>query len=111
MALASPRMIPRQSYSAGAALTTGRRLGYDEGVSRGDGGRGRFMHLRRLVIGVAVGLLALVAGSARGSDAPPEAADEATLKAARLGSDGPALLAYFRQRTVGEADRARIVAL
>src|SRR5437762_1795744 len=75
------------------------------------GGKGRVMHPRRLVIGVAVSLLALAAGGARGSDAPPEAADEATLKAARLGSDGPALLAYFRQRTVGEANRARIVAL
>src|SRR5438067_13325590 len=67
------------------------------------------MHARRLVIGVAVGLAALAAG--RGADAPPEAADEATLKAGRIGRDGPSLLAYFRQRTVGEADRARIVSL
>lgn len=69
------------------------------------------MHARRLVIGMTVGLLALAAGRGGSADAAPEAADEATLKAARLGSDGPSLLGYFRQRTVGEADRTRIVAL
>jgi hypothetical protein len=77
----------------------------------GDGGRGRVMHARRLVIGIAIGLAALPAGRGGSADAPPGGADEATLKAARLGSDGPSLLGYFRQRTVGEADRARIVSL
>lgn len=42
--------------------------------------------------------------------ADPEAvaADEAALRAAGLASDGPALLEFFRQRTLSAADRARL---
>jgi PQQ-like domain/HEAT repeats len=41
--------------------------------------------------------------------APAE--DEQLLKTAKIGSDGPSLLAYFRQRTVTAADRQRIEAM
>src|SRR5438552_3203099 len=77
----------------------------------GDGRWGRVMQARWLAIGVAIGLAAVPAGRGGSADAPPVGSDEATLKTARLGSDGPSLLAYFRQRTVGETDRARIVNL
>jgi hypothetical protein len=46
--------------------------------------------------------------------APPPAAkeqkarDEETLKAASLGNDGPALLAFFKKHTIGDVDRERI---
>src|SRR5205085_12377215 len=39
------------------------------------------------------------------------AADEQLLQKAQIGTDGPALVAYFRQRTVGDAERQRIEAL
>jgi HEAT repeat protein len=47
------------------------------------------------------------------ADAPadPVAAAELTLRAARVGVDGPALLDYFRKRTLADADRDRIKAL
>src|SRR5581483_7447429 len=42
--------------------------------------------------------------------APPAnpAADDKLLATAHVGTDGPALVAYFRQRTVGAADRQKI---
>jgi hypothetical protein len=43
--------------------------------------------------------------------ASPTAADDQLLAAAQVGTDGPALLAYFRQRTVTAADRQRIEGL
>jgi hypothetical protein len=39
------------------------------------------------------------------------AADEQTLRTAKLGVDGPALLEFFRQRTLANADRDKILAL
>jgi hypothetical protein len=63
----------------------------------------------RRSLGVVLGT-ALVAACAAAEPAGPPS-DEQTLKAARVGTDGPALLAYFRQRTVGEADRQRIEGL
>jgi hypothetical protein len=42
------------------------------------------------------------------ADAPP---DDRVLKTAGIGSDGPALLAYLRMRTVSAADRQKIEAL
>jgi hypothetical protein len=39
------------------------------------------------------------------------AADEQTLRTAKLGVDGPALLVFFRQRTLANADREKILAL
>src|SRR5262245_60201881 len=40
-------------------------------------------------------------------DPPAENPDEKLLKTANIGSDGPALLNYFRQRTVSEKERIR----
>ena len=37
-------------------------------------------------------------------------ADEAALREAGLGSDGPALLDFFRKRTLDETDRSRLAA-
>lgn len=53
-------------------------------------------------------LLGCFAGAA---DPNPVAADERTLKAAGLGSDGPDLLEFFRKRTLTDAERANIQAL
>lgn len=52
-----------------------------------------------LILGV---LLVPIVGAADSS------ADEQVLKQAQLATDSPSLLAYFRLRTVGEADRHRI---
>jgi hypothetical protein len=41
----------------------------------------------------------------------PAAADDAVLKAAKLGVDGPALVAYLRQRTPGPQTRERVKTL
>ena len=41
----------------------------------------------------------------------PAAADEATLKAAKLASDGPALLDFLRKQVLTDADRKKIAAL
>lgn len=37
--------------------------------------------------------------------------DEKLLKSAQIGTDGPALLAYLKQRTIGDAERSRIESL
>src|SRR4051812_37312518 len=47
-------------------------------------------------------------GFARGMDAEAVAADEATLRAAKMDTDGAALLGFFRKHTLTDADRARI---
>lgn len=63
-------------------------------------------------VALAVGLAAAVIGPGRGPAADPApAADDQILKTARVGTDGPALLEYFRTRTVTAADRQRIAAL
>ena len=55
--------------------------------------------------------LALPHGGPAAPVAGPQADDEQILKTARVGTDGPALLTYFRQRTVTAADRQRIETL
>jgi hypothetical protein len=51
--------------------------------------------------------LLLVRGG--GADGPKQvAADERKLQAARLGHDGPALLEFFRKRTLTDAERANV---
>jgi hypothetical protein len=52
-----------------------------------------------------VALLALLAS------APADDADERALREAKVGTDGPALLQFFRSRTLDDDDRARILAL
>jgi HEAT repeat protein len=48
---------------------------------------------------------------ARAASPAAVAADEQTLRTAKLGVDGPALLEFFRQRTLAIADRDKILAL
>jgi HEAT repeat protein len=50
----------------------------------------------------------LFARSGPSEDAPPSGADKETLKAAKVGTDGPALLEFLRRRTLTPAERARI---
>ena len=70
------------------------------------------MMTRRLVLGLALCAAAAAAAAPGGSSAPAGgSSDEQLLKTAQVGTDGPSLLAYFRQRTVGENDRQRIEAL
>ncbi|HEY1378860.1 MAG TPA: HEAT repeat domain-containing protein [Gemmataceae bacterium] len=66
------------------------------------------MSARRRVCGAAL-VLALAAVAAPGAGTPAD--DDQLLRQAQIGTDGPALLAYFRQRTVTDADRQRIDAL
>jgi HEAT repeat protein len=63
---------------------------------------------RRCGAGLAVALAA-TCWAAPGPGTPPD--DEQLLKTAQIGTDGPALLAYFRSRTVTAADRQRIETL
>jgi hypothetical protein len=64
----------------------------------------------RLVLGIAAGAaLAALPGGAAGPPAP--ATDEQILQAAQIGNDDSSLIAYFRQRTVGDTDRQRIETL
>ncbi len=68
------------------------------------------MNLRRRITGTVLGLaLAAAAALAAGPGSPAD--DDQLLRQAQVGTDGPSLLAYFRQRTVGDADRQRIEAL
>jgi hypothetical protein len=64
---------------------------------------------------VCAALLSLVlappAGRLSAADAPGEAADERTLKAAGLGVDGPALLEFFRKRIPTGVDRETLLTL
>src|SRR5947209_2794284 len=58
---------------------------------------------------LALGLLVvLAAGTAQGDE--QTAADEATLRKANVASDGPALLEFFRKRSLSEADQQRLAA-
>jgi hypothetical protein len=61
----------------------------------------------RQTCGAALAALTAVAFAATGD----QARDEQLLQTAQVGPDGPALLDYFRQRTVGAADRKRIESL
>jgi hypothetical protein len=50
-----------------------------------------------------------LAGPGRAAEADPDLAfAEKTLREAKVATDGPALLAFFRQRTLSEADRAKL---
>jgi HEAT repeat protein len=54
---------------------------------------------------------ALVLPAARAADDEDAAVDEKVLKGAGLGADGPALLDFFRKRTLTEEDRKQFAAL
>jgi hypothetical protein len=64
------------------------------------------MSLRYLVFAL-LGALALAAGAAA-ADPDPAEGDAELLRSAGLGTDGPALVDYFKKRTVNDVDRARI---
>src|SRR5689334_16036231 len=53
-------------------------------------------------------LLGVMLGAALAAAPAGPQTDEQLLQAAQVGTDGPALLAYFRQRVAGENDRQRI---
>jgi hypothetical protein len=57
---------------------------------------------------LTLGLLVSWRGYAADMDADSTAADEQTLRAAKLGTDGPALLDFFRKHTLTESDRERL---
>ena len=61
-----------------------------------------------VVPGLAVVLLCCVCGGSPADDAEAVAHDEKTLKDAKLDSDGPTLLEFFRKRTIDSNDLARI---
>lgn len=70
------------------------------------------MNWQRLLLVAALALTAILAAS----DTPAQtddsiSHDEKVLKEAGIGSDGPALLEFFRKRTLSEKDRARIALL
>jgi HEAT repeat protein len=62
-----------------------------------------------IVASACMALAGIPAGAAEPDD--PALADELTLKGAGLATDGPALLEFFRKRSQGRADPARIKAL
>ncbi len=64
------------------------------------------MYWLRLLPLAAVALLAFAAPT-RAAEPDEAAADEQVLRAAKVGTDGPALLEFFRQRVGSEATRAR----
>jgi HEAT repeat protein len=64
----------------------------------------RTLSLLAIIVGMQLG-----SGGARADDAGTTA-DEATLRAAGLQTDGPALLEFFRKQTLSEADQARLAA-
>jgi HEAT repeat protein len=69
------------------------------------------MH-RSLLLFLIAGLLIPCLCPPAGAASPQTiAADEQTLRNAKLGVDGPALLEFFRQRTLANADREKILAL
>src|SRR5262249_55735702 len=61
-----------------------------------------------VVPGLAVILLWCVSGRSPADDAEAVAHDEKTLKDAKLDSDGPTLLEFFRKRTIDSNDLALI---
>src|SRR5262249_51793622 len=68
------------------------------------------MLLRSLSLATFGASLWLWTGGAVAQEYVP-AADEATLKDAGLKTDGPALLDFFRKRTLSEADKAKLAGL
>jgi HEAT repeat protein len=69
---------------------------------------------RLLAVFAAVSLLGTVLlslSAAPPAPAAPGAEDEKALKAAKVGTDAPALLDYFRKRTLPDADHERIAGL
>jgi HEAT repeat protein len=69
------------------------------------------MRIRALTLLCAAGLLALPCGRARAADADAGLADEVLLKSLHLGTDGPALLDFFRQRSNIQAPKDKLAEL
>src|SRR5262245_32973467 len=68
------------------------------------------LSLRLLAIWLLVSLSALIGGVAA-AESDSLSGDEATLRAAHIGTDGPSLVRYLRQRVPREAKLDRIAAL
>jgi hypothetical protein len=64
----------------------------------------------RLVAAGIAGLVLFVLASSRSAD-EEVSADEALLRECHVGTDGPALLAFFRERSLSEADRQHLADL
>ncbi|HXG12588.1 MAG TPA: HEAT repeat domain-containing protein [Gemmataceae bacterium] len=60
---------------------------------------------------VIVGSVLVLAGAAIAAEIDPVARDEQTLRDAKLATDGPALLEFFRKRTASDADPAKVKTL
>jgi HEAT repeat protein len=70
------------------------------------------MRTGSIALVVTAALLAFFRGHASGTEPDdPTLADELTLKAVGLATDGPALLEFFRKRSQGQADAKRLKAL
>jgi hypothetical protein len=70
------------------------------------------MYIQRLVLGLVFCSAVLAVAAPGGSSTPAgTSGDEQLLQKAQIDTSGPALLNYFRQRTVADTDRQRIEAL
>jgi HEAT repeat protein len=69
------------------------------------------MRYRWLALLFLTGLLLTLAANPARTDDSPTVAEEKTLKSAGIGTDGPALLDFFRKRTGAEANAEKISAL
>ncbi|MBV9125367.1 MAG: HEAT repeat domain-containing protein, partial [Planctomycetes bacterium] len=65
------------------------------------------MHRHLLILTVA-GLVVLMVGRSPAAESGPPSEDEQTLQAAGVGTDGPALLEFFRRRSTPDADQGKI---
>jgi hypothetical protein len=78
-------------------------------LPRGErGARQEVPVFRSGLLAIAVWLLALVAAFAATESEPDTSADEAVLRAANVAVDGPALLAFFRGRTLTAEGRRQV---
>jgi HEAT repeat protein len=66
------------------------------------------MSIRAWTVLLAAGLLGFVGGPARTADTDASLADEVLLKSVSLGTDGPALLEFFRQRSQVQAPKEKL---
>jgi HEAT repeat protein len=69
------------------------------------------MRTLTLLLVLFAGLLTGLAGSTAAADPDAIIADEKALQAAKVATDGPALLDFFRQRTLTDSDRDKVMAL
>src|SRR5262249_49461528 len=66
------------------------------------------MHRKPALLLLAAGALLLSGTPAAGADPEVVAADEQALEDAKVGTDGPALLDFFRKNTLSQIDEPRV---